>query len=450
MPSGINTTHVQVTRENVQEDIHAVTLSILARSPHLRSKQGYEQELILDRIARTANGSFVWAILVSQLLVETKTADEFTKSCDEFEKQKPSVSDLVHRTLSRHELHTLTKTIIGWLVSAERPLSIYDLRELFAHGPKPDHDADIEAALLPLAPILTQDDNIKRFRHRSILTSVSTLVSSGKITIPAETKQSDIIIRGLRYAKTVLRDDPQPSLDEYDFTVAERTFREHSLLPYVVRYWALHLHRLGGNVPKELATVLPNTTLLSILERIVWNHELPLVQTTELYHFAWDVRQKNLKSPSPVVLQSILNIAIVYETLGKTTEAVSWYYSATKLAHQLQIDTLSTELSHRFLHISESMTSTKRTEIMTRREEIYIILIALLVKEFGVSSTEVVTMRTTLAQFYEYIQEKSKAAEMYEIIHQAVVHVHGHDSHQARGISDHLKVKLGRTKTEEK
>ncbi len=436
----------------VQEDIHSVLLRALARSHHVHHKSGTEQEQILDRIARAANGSFTWAILISQVLLDAKTSDEFTKAVDELEKAKPSVSDLVQRITTKQDLSTTTKTVLSLIINSERPLTVYDIQKLLTHGQKPasDSDTDVFAALQPLAPLLSASDYVKRFRHRSVQSSVTTLATSGKINIPEGTNPADILIRSLNYAKTVLRDDLSPSLDEYNSEAIARIFREHPLLPYVVRYWTVYLERLGANRPKDIAGVLPRTTMMPLIERLVWSLEVPLTHAVDLHKTASEIRRTILPQPSAPVLQSYINTATVYDLLDKTSESAPLYYWAAKLSHQLDFDVLSLELGQRYLHLSERFTESKRTEAMTRREEVYQVIITLLIKEYGVGSSEVIHMRTLLAQFYEHIHEEKRATEIYENIHEATVHVHGKDSTQVRGISDHLRVNLGRTKTEEK
>lgn len=457
MPSGINTTHVQVSPDKVHEDIHAVLLRNLMHTRSLHSKSGPEQEQILERLAKTSNGSFVWAILVSELLSDTNSSEDFTKALDEFEKSKPSVSDLVQRAVLRHDLSPITRTIIGWMTAAERPLSALDIQSLLSSEKTSfEYDSDIHTIIHKiirnLEPLLVFSENILRFKHRYIHSSVSTLVDGGKINIPSETKQPaiDIVVRSLKYTKTVLKDDHDPSLEEFELETIERYFREHPLLPYAVRYWVVHLQRLGtSKQPKELATLLPNTAIHPLIERTVWSHELPLLETLDLYRTACNVRQTNLKQPSPAVLQTNIDTAIIYDLLGKPSDAAPLYYSCTKISHSLLFEQLTIELGQRFIRASDGMTETKRTETMTHREEVYKILITLFERQYGASSTHVVHIRTMLAHFYEHIHEVESAAAIYEVIHEAQTQIHGRDSTQARGVSDHLRVMLGRSKSQE-
>jgi hypothetical protein len=148
MPSGVNTTHISITHDRVHEDIHAVILRNLAHTHYLTSKSGSEQEQIIERLAHGANASFVLAVLVSQLLASQKSHQDFTKLLEEIEKSKPSVSDIVQRVALRTELSASTKLILSWITSAERPLTISDVRKLLSvsvHDESTtDHSPDIQ------------------------------------------------------------------------------------------------------------------------------------------------------------------------------------------------------------------------------------------------------------------------------------------------------------------
>lgn len=458
MPSGVNTTHVSITHDHVHDDLHAVILRNLAHTHFLTSKPGPEQEQIIERLAHGANASFVLAVLVSQLLASQKSHQDFTKVLEETEKTKPSVSDMVQRTTLRTELSTATKTILSWMTTAERPLTIPNIRKLLSISIQDDsvtdHSPEIHSTLHAVEPLLTFTDGIVRFKHYDIHRAITSLMDSGKIAIPAETRQTDLLSRVLKYARTTLDEEIDPTLDDYSPDSIDRIFAESSLLPYATRYWVMHVQRLGGasKLPKHFNKILPNLTILSLIEKTIWTLELPISQNIELNKTALQVRQSVLPELSPAVLQTTLNTAILYEMISKPLDAAPLYYSATKTSRNLlsNYHPLPVELGYRYLSVTESHVEAKRTDIMTRREEIYKILIVLLEKQYGKTSTQVIEVRTMLAHFYEYIHEEANATETYRSIHEATVQQYGKDSSEARDTSQHLHVVLGRSKSEQK
>ena len=450
LPSGINTTHISLTHDKLHDDIHAVLLRRLLRS--LQSRPGPEQEQLLERLAKLAGGSFVWATLSAELLADTKNTDEFNKSLDELEKSRLAIPELVSRLVFKRELSPHTRTILGWITAAQRPLSVLEVERLFAEDTVDTEDlSEVRKALKTLDTLLFSSDNIIRFKHRSIHQSISTLVNSGKINVPNDARGADIVSRGLSYAKTIFAkgEDSAVSVDEYDFAKIERTFREHTLLVYVVRYWVLHLQHLGtSRSPNDLANVLPTGTMLSIFERALWSHELPLSEAVDLFKAALHTRQTALKQPNLAVLQTSINTAVTYERLGRTTEAASYYYLGLKASHDLKNEQLTTQLAQIYLRTTETSIETKRTEIMTKREEIYGVLITLFERQYGATSIEVVQMRTMLAQLYEHIQETERAAAIHEVIQTGQSQTG--DTTHTRLATEQLSVKLGRTRSHEK
>lgn len=458
MPSGINTTHVSITHDHVHNDIHAVILRNLAHSHNLTSKPGPEQDHTIERLARAANGSFVWAVLVSQLLSTQKSHGEFAKVLDEIEKTKPSITDLVLRTISRTELSPTTKMVLSWITSAERPLSIFDIRKLLSTPMQEesvsDSSPDVHSILHAVESLLMFTDGVVRFKHSEISRAITSLLDSGKITVPTETRQIDVLMRMLKYARTTLDEAIEPTLVEYSPDSMDRLFRQHALLPYVARYWTLHVQRLGGvsKLPKNFNKILPNVTILSLIERTLWSLELPLPQSLDLNKTALDVRRSTLPELSPALLQTALNTAMLYESMRKPLDAAPLYYSATKTSRNLlsNYHPLPVELGYRYLSVTETHIETKLTEIMTRREEVYKIIIVLLEKQYGKSSTQVIEVQTMLAHFYEYIHEEAHATEIYQTIHETTVQLYGKESSEARDTSQHLHVVLGKSKPDRK
>ena len=458
MPSGINTTHVSITHDHVHSDIHAAILRNLAHSHNLTSKPGPEQEQIIQRLARACNASFVSAVLMSQLLSTQKTHQDFTKVFEEVEQTKPSVSDLVWRIVSRIELSPTTKTVLSWMTSAERPLSISDIRKLLStpiqEESAPDSSPDVHSIIHAVEPLLTSTDGVVRFKHYDINRAIASLLDSGKITVPTETRQTDLLMRVLKYARTTLDEEIDPTFDEYSPDSIDRLFRQNTLLPYATRYWILHIQRLGGvsKLPKSFNKILPNVTILSLIEKTIWSLELPLPQTLDFNKIALDVRRSTLPELSPAVLQTTLNTAVLYDSMRKPLDAAPLYYSATKTSRNLlsNYHPLPVELGYRYLSVTETHIESKRTEIMTRREEVYKILVVLLEKQYGKSSTQVIEIRTMLARFYEYIHEEAHATEIYQTIHAATVQLYGKESSEAQDTSQHLQVVLGKSKPDRK
>ena len=451
LPSGISTNHIAITQDKVHDDIHAVVLKNMMHLRLLTSKPGPEQEQVLDRLARAANGSFVWAILASQWASARKSQEDFGKTIESLEHAKPSTQDLALKLFPK-EVSATTKTVLSWILSAERPLSVLEIQKLLSVGPQGSSDnteePDVYSVLQGLEPLLNFSDGIIRFTHQDIQHAVTVLVDSGKTNATVEARQLGVLLRVINYTRIVVREEPEPTLDESEPDDLEPRFQEYPLLAYVVRHWPVHFQRLKDpKQPKELTNAMPHTVILPLMERALWTQELPLRQNLDLQKTALQARKTSLTEQSPALLQTTINTAIVCELLGRPKEAAPLYYQCIHTSRTLlnNHSPILIDLGNLYLRLTDSMVECKRTETMTHREEVYKVLITLLERQYGKTSTQVVEIRTILARFYEHIHETERATEIYQKIQEGHFHVHGKDSSQARSISEHLKVQLGKS-----
>lgn len=305
---------------------------------------------------------------------------------------------------------------------------------------------DVHGTLDVLGPLLRSEDGIIRFKHPSIAHAIGNLVDTGKIALPQDSRQTDLLLRSLEYARVTLREESDPTLDVYDVDTVRGWLKGYPFLSYVLNYWIFHVRRLPEQKRPNLSKVHPSTPLLPQMEETLWSQELPPSLHLDLSKTALHVRQASLKQNVPALLQSMINTATMYEILGHPVDAASLYCWSTKIAQDVLGDyhPLPVQIGHRYLRISGDHLDSSRTEKMTQREEIYKILIILMERQYGKMSTQVIEIRTQLAILYEHIKEDALAAEIYQSLHHETKQAHGTGSSQARNISDRLVV-LGRS-----
>ncbi|KAF2722764.1 hypothetical protein K431DRAFT_221415 [Polychaeton citri CBS 116435] len=455
LPSGIDTTHVQVDASQIKEDLHAVILRGLLHCHNLTKRPGQEQEQIINKVAQASHGSFVVANLLAESLNRQKSSDDFSKLLKSLESAKPSTEDLVLSTTSWYELSDVSRMVLTWLVTAERPLATSEIQALLTAGVQDTSnahkDVDIESSIEPLKAHLTFYGGIIRFKNHITQRIVTGLLDHNKITTPIKARHNDFLLRILNATKKGITEDGDPTFEESDPDTLESDLHKKPLVQYTLNYWTLLVTRIGeSKLPQELSKALPTTAVFPMYERTLWSHHVPLIQLLEYTKVATNVRQATFKDSNYSVLQSRLNVAIVYELLQKPDEAAPIYFAITKIARSVMSEhhPLAIECGHRFLAITESKVTTSRTEIMTMREETIQILISLYERQFGNTSQQVIEMKTILAEFYTHIHEEQKATELYQQIKQTTIQLYGHSSNEARDASDHLKVVLGRAKTD--
>lgn len=462
LPAHANGMLHEVTRDGIRDDLHAVALRALVHNHNFHGKQGSEQETMLDRIIQAANGSFLWTILACELLNLQKSSDGVSSSLRDLESSKPSVQALVHKLFTSFEPTSNAKTLLSWILAAERPLTTEEVHTLFTvdvkSGTLVDKSVNVHEVLKTLRPFLSLNEHIVRFRHPIVHSALHELADKNQIAIPLKDSETDLLLRVLAYAKFTLRDKGEPTIDNDDPTVADRLFRQHRFLEYTVRYWVLHLQQ-SPMMPRnskdfkpnaDLQRVLPDTTTLPILEQLVWGTQLPLPEAIDLHFLAGNVRRAVFTENHPTVLQTYLAIATSYLLLSDTTHASSYFFSCTKICRTVlsDIHPLTLECANYFLKISESMVTTTRTEIMSHREEILIVLVTAYERQYGSTSELVIQTRKLLVELYASLKEEDKALEIFRLIQEATIQHYGRNSHQAQDIEGHLSVVLGKGRTE--
>ena len=460
LSSSTKDNHHHITREDVRDDLHAVALRALIYNHHFHGQRAYDQEKFLDRIIQTVNGSFLNTILICDILNAQKSPEALIKSMESFEKQKPTAQDLVSQLFQSLSTTNEAKTLLSWILAAERPLTIDEINTLFTidvqRGTVSDSNMDIPKILESIQPLLTIHERIVRFKHPLVQSALHELAGQNKVTIPLKDSETDLLLRVLTYAKYTLREKGEPIIDNSDPSFGDRLYQQHTLLEYTVRYWVLHLQQsplapkpTGEFKPStELQRVIPETTQLPILEQVVWETQFPLPQAIDLHKLVGTVRRSTFGENHPTVLQTYIAIATSYLLLSQPKNSAQYFYWATTISRKVLSDThpLTLECASHFLRITETLITTSRTELMTQRETILIVLITSYGKQYGSTSEMVIHTRKLLMELYASIKEGDKAMEIYRLIHDTTVQQYGRNSHQAQDIQGHMNVTLGRGK----
>jgi tetratricopeptide (TPR) repeat protein len=462
MPPQANGMLHEVTRDDIRDDLHAVALRALVHNHNFHGKPGNEQETMLDRLIQAANGSFLWTILACELLNIQKSGDGVTSILQDLESKKPVVQNLVHRLFTSFEPSNNAKTLLSWILAAERPLTTEEINILFTvdvkSGTLSDRGINVHETLKALKPFLSLNEHIVRFRHPIVHSALHELAQKTQIAIPLKDSETDLLLRVLTYAKSILSDKGEPTIDNDDPSIADRLFRQHRFLEYTVRYWVLHLQQ-SPLMPKnpadfkpslDLQKALPDSTTLPVLEQLVWGTQLPLPEAIDLHFLAGNVRRSVFTENHPTVLQTYLAIATSFLLLSDTTHASNYFFTCTKISRTVlsDIHPLTLDCANQFLKISESIVTTTRTEIMTRREEVLVVLITAYERQYGSTSELVIQTRKLLVELYASIKEEDKALEIFRLIQEATVQHYGRNSHQAQDIEGHLNVVLGKGRSE--
>lgn len=461
--SGTRGAQRNISPDDTRDDMHNVAIRSLARCRHFTSKAGPDQETIIANIIDAASGSFLWTILACETLKTEKTTEGFGKVVQSLKTQPPQSADLVSKLVSVLQPNADSALLLSWVVGAARPLTYDELQDLFAIDPQNPTNSnkrvDVHSLVQSIKPLLTLHHDVVRVRHTLVQTTLQTLLDQGKVPVPVKDRHTDMLLRILAYAKVTLHEKGDPTLDDTDQSLPARLFPRHHLLEYVIRYWPIHLKQTpmspsGSSEPKpspELQKVFPDSTMMPILEWLCWDAQYPGAQEVELHVLVGRLRKTIFTENHPTVLQSYINTATYYESMGNDREASKYYFLAITIAQNVlsQFHPVTIDCANRFLGLTEPMTTTSRTEVMTQRERVLLILISAYERQFGVSSELVIQTRQLLIDFYMHIHEEDHATDLIRVVRGTTAEKHGRDSDQGRDASNHLRVSLGNGKKRE-
>lgn len=461
LPTGARGTSRGITETDTKGDIHEVVIKTLIKSAHFRGKTGREQESVAEYVIAAADGNFLWAELTSEVLRLEKSPQDLDNAVKDLSKSKKSIDELTLLLLTRLQPSEDAKLLLSFLVNAARPLTWDEIESLYTinvqTANRSERRVDVHSIVATLAPLLDIQEDIIRPRHASVQTATRNLFQSGKITIPVKDQKLDLLLRILAYTKMSLTEKGEPTLDDTDRTVVEHNFSRYPLLEYVIRYYPWHLQQLGvitqgkptePKISPELQKMFPESTVMAVLEWLVWDDQFPGAQEVEVHDMVRRVRTKILTEKHPAVLQSYINTACYWEVLEDWTKAGELYYPICSIGRTILsvLHPVVVESAVRYIRITDSYTSSTRTDIITRREQTFILLISAYERQFGMSSEVVIRTRERLVELYIAIGEEEHARDILKIIHGHSSDSNGTTGGSTRAVDERFVVKFGKQK----
>ncbi|SMQ47748.1 unnamed protein product [Zymoseptoria tritici ST99CH_3D7] len=458
LPSGSKARLYQIKTADTRDDMHEVVLRCLIDHPHFKAQTGREQETTVSQVITASNGSFLHATLVSELSKFEKTLENFAEAAGKLN-PKTTDEDLLHTLIGHLGLSDDAKTLLSWLAHTARPLTIEEIGCLFAmdvaHAARNERRVHVHALAHKIAPLLTISEDIVSLRYK---VATRNLLSSKKIALKEKT-ETDLLHRVLLYAKLTLPTKSEPSLECSDRSIIAHSFSHHPLLEYVIRHWTWHLQQATGIAPgkpsdikvtTELQKCFPHSVTMPILENMCWDLQYPGSFEVQLHELAARIRSKILTEKHPATFQSWLNAAGYYLETDETKRACSLYYYVCTLSKEiLSVNhPMTVSLLQLFLRISEGSCSgtTSRTEIITHREQILILLITAYERQFGARAEITIQIRQQLYELYIQIEEHEHAEAILIIIRDGHHHHHQPNGDREHDRDGHLHVNLRKKK----
>lgn len=437
LPSSERTRQFSLQPKHVRDDLRLFIDRSLGPTNHFHHRQEVEKEAIVHRIIECAQGSFVLAKYTIELLSREETHEGFNQTLSNAPK---STSEAIQRLMSQLDLsNSHIRRVLSWLLVSERPLTLKEIQLLLeidiTNHKRSNKTINVEEQLRrTCGPLVEIRDGVVRFRHFTIHHYFLELSKAGKTELSLHDAHSDLIYRCLVYTNTQVAKISECRMTVLDSTAIEALFETHQLLEYTTRYWTTHfrhspMYRANGKheFTSEFRRCYAPSVFLAQIEGSCWESQSSTVEAIEMHRFALSIRKNLFTDCSEVVLQSLITIARSCQRISRTVEASEFFYQACKLSQTIMgvHSTVTTNCAEAYITSSKTITSTTRTEVTTRKEEMLKVVITSHKHYHGSSSEGMIKYSKLLAQLYTEIQETFQATRIYREVYEACIENYG-------------------------
>ncbi|KAJ5280076.1 hypothetical protein N7478_005448 [Penicillium angulare] len=440
--------HVPITESRIADDISIVVRASLEEHKTFLSLSELEQETIIDQIAEASHGSFLWAKLAAKRVRHESSPDALHKAVEKITNGKAPINEFVFNATQSPDVSDEARQILLWLATSDRPFTLKELSTLVSIDATKQTVTDRvfkpRDTLLPVNSLVFIQDGQIGLRHGLIRSALQDIHSQGKLVPTIKDRHADFVTRLFIYIKTVLPEQNEPSLRTLDHSDTSLQVQRNPLLDFAIRYWPRHLtqttvYTTGGDAPtaKEFSKIFPATITLLLLQNTLWRTIITptfvLYQTT-----VTNLCRTILTTKSRVTLQSIISLAFLYRDISLVTDSIPLFYEITLLSRDLlkTEHTVTMKLSNIFLELTSQLTTTSRTDIMIKREEILLLVVESYKIVYGENSEQVTSTLKLLVEHYRATSEEKKVQEITAIITKINTSYHADD---AQDVSVHIK-----------
>ncbi|KAI1140079.1 hypothetical protein F5Y05DRAFT_306065 [Hypoxylon sp. FL0543] len=441
--------HLVITPDNVHDDIQLYLIDGLSKRSVYTSQTDVKQQEVLSQLVSRAKGSFLFAYLSLKLLDAGVDFDSFHKLIRAIKPEEKVNHDILLKELVQKVNlkdgdinHLLT-----FMVATERPLRIEEAEDLLSVDLSKrtvSSHANVHKLVSATSGLLVEHKGSIRFKHPVVRSYIYGLCGSSLISLKDAHKFLTMTL--LLFAKHVLTQPCEPSFDMVNKAIIDQAYHSHSLVQYAVRYWIDHLQRSSlisqkGDLtlPSDFKSIFPDSTFFVMLEWFSWQTQ-PTPKSIHLHDLALKVRTACFGEKHRTVLQSLIILGILYRTQSEVVKAAEYFYRASTIGQTIlyKFSPLVITCTSIFLSCTENITYTKRTTIVTYREEMIRFYIEVCKSQYGAHSDQVIRWYEALVKLYQNIREEHMAAVILKELHEITVIRFGRGSDKERGIAREL------------
>ncbi|KAK0641655.1 hypothetical protein B0T16DRAFT_380569 [Cercophora newfieldiana] len=439
--------HFTITPQHLSSDIKAYFRQSFLPLVSFSKLSAEDRNKIVQELTQKAKTSFIWAYVVSRILTKEASPEDFLKTARSL---TSNLDETLKKLFSGLSLQSeVTQTLLSFMLAANRPLLVAEMKELLRlniqarkFGDEVNVTKHIKSTCSDIVAI---QGGMVRFRSKSIRAYTETLM--GKSLPSVKDAQRHLTLALLLYSKLSLPHDCEPSLDLLGDKSLDDIFHSNALLYYAVRHWQGHFRassfcgEKGALVlTKEFNDCFPGSCRFVLLERSSRSYGLPPSKLVELHEFSLKVREACLGEKHISVLQSMIVLGNIHVSSTDILASAKCFYRAASLGKVIlsSCHAIVVTCTTLFLQYTETLTITKRTEIVTWREQMILLIIEIYTEKHGRNSELVLKWYEILAKLYVAIKEKHNETATYKIVLEITIVVRGKKSAEARRLCEHL------------
>ncbi|KAL8722646.1 MAG: hypothetical protein Q9181_007437, partial [Wetmoreana brouardii] len=447
----------EIKSDHTHEDLRVVIDHCLQGYKHFRSRSEHSWEHIVEQLLHAAKGNFLWAILTTVIIKRESSEDGFNKAVKAAKENTTSLDDTITKIINAIDLSKAEANhIVSWMLVTSRPLTTLELKYLLQINPAKRHSVErktdiAEDIKTSLDPLVAVQDGFVRFFHPLIRSHLLKVQEEGKKLQKRAMVETELAKRLLAYCNFNLPHVGDPTMNLIAEAEAEKAFATHVLLEYAVRNWLAHFqsstmfHNAESfQLDDDFKAIFPSTTQLPMLEWVCWGLETNRFDAIKMMEYGLRLRKAVFSEQHVSVLQAFIICGTLWRESTKTTEAANCFYQASIIGQQIlrKYHNVIAACTTTFLTITETIDTTTRTELVTRKEKSLIYIIDMYKYQHSKTHDLVIRHYKTLAQLYVDIHEEHKAQSIWRELREIVIVRFGKGSAEETSISESLTIVL--------
>lgn len=439
--------HFTITQQQVGDDITAYFRQSLAHIPNFARLGLDNRDEVVQELTQKAKTSFIWAYFAIRILSKQSSPDALVKTVHSI---STSVDGLLEKLVAGLSLkNETTKRLLSFVLAAERPLQVAEMAELLRldlQGRQFGAEVDVPKVIASTCQdIVVVEGGVVRFKSGHVRKYLKPLM--GKSLPSSKDVHRLLTVALLLYSKLSFADDGEPAFKPLDDKTLDECFHSNPLLYYAVKRWQSHFrassfYSEGGDIvlTKEFREVFSGSCRFALLERSTCSYGSSTAFLIKLQEFGLKVREECFGEKHISVLQNLIILGNMHITVSGTLAGAIYFSRAATVGKVLlsSCNAVVVTCCNLFLQYTETITITKRTEIVIQREQMIILMIEICKSKHGRASKVVIKWLEVLLKLYVDLKEEHNVTVVFTELREIIILTCGEGSPKIRQLGEYI------------